>query len=337
MNSKSSITLHPFGTISTFLVPYLQRGYDEQHVQDMVIDQQKEFEKYGCFSMLQSITVGVHENSVYVLDGQHRIKAYQRLGALGFPVQNVILPVVAYQIQSFEELVDYFTRINKNKPIHPFEMQNAWLDYGKEFCKKFCETFSAYTKGKGASRCPNISIEALKTHLAGRNIDQVMREKRLTLDQLWNKILEVNMAIKTHIPQDETIRKKIVSCEAKALFPCYLSILRNFEWIDIALYNTDIKLTISSISKKRMTIPALIRQQVWKKHNKNICDEGECFVCENKLNFSDMECGHIIAHALGGSDSNENLMPVCRTCNRDMGIMNLYEYKRMFSDVNMMT
>jgi 5-methylcytosine-specific restriction endonuclease McrA len=40
-----------------------------------------------------------------------------------------------------------------------------------------------------------------------------------------------------------------------------------------------------------------------------------------------MECGHIIAHALGGNALLDNLMPVCKSCNRDMGTMNLEEYK----------
>jgi len=28
-------------------------------------------------------------------------------------------------------------------------------------------------------------------------------------------------------------------------------------------------------------------------------------------------CGHIVAHVLGGKSDIDNLMPICRACNRD--------------------
>lgn len=329
MERKSNVTLEPLGTILHFSIPHLQRGLDEAHIDAMVADQQQEFARHGCFSMLQSITVGMYEKNIFVLDGQHRIKAYQRLGQMGFPIQNVILPVVVYHVASTEELVYYYNRINKHMPIHPFETESAWMNYGKEFLKMFTDAFEPYTKGKGKARCPNISLEALKTNLSARNIDKILRERNMTLPQLWQRVLEVNTGIKTHLASDA---KKITSCEGKASIPCYLSILKNFEWLDIALSLNSIEYMLTSItSKKRKPIPAAIRQEVWRKHHANICDAGQCFVCENALNYPDMECGHILAHALGGSDDIANLLPICKTCNRDMGIMNLHEYKKMFT------
>jgi len=57
---------------------------------------------------------------------------------------------------------------------------------------------------------------------------------------------------------------------------------------------------------------------------------GKCYVCDKKIDFRDMECGHIVAHALGGEITFNNLQPTCKTCNRDMGVMNLNEYKLLF-------
>ena len=42
-----------------------------------------------------------------------------------------------------------------------------------------------------------------------------------------------------------------------------------------------------------------------------------------------MERGHIVPFAQCGSADLENLEPVCKTCNRDMGVMNLHEYKNL--------
>jgi 5-methylcytosine-specific restriction endonuclease McrA len=60
---------------------------------------------------------------------------------------------------------------------------------------------------------------------------------------------------------------------------------------------------------------------------------GKCYVCENTLDYDNMECSHIIAHALGGDISLDNLQPCCKSCNRDMGIMNLYEYKNLIFSI----
>jgi hypothetical protein len=42
-----------------------------------------------------------------------------------------------------------------------------------------------------------------------------------------------------------------------------------------------------------------------------------------------MECYNKVVHVLGGDSTINNLLPCCKTCNRDMGIMNLYEYKKL--------
>ena len=60
---------------------------------------------------------------------------------------------------------------------------------------------------------------------------------------------------------------------------------------------------------------------------------GKCYVCENILDYDNMECSHVIAHALGGDISLDNLQPCCKSCNRDMGIMNLYEYKNLILSI----
>jgi 5-methylcytosine-specific restriction endonuclease McrA len=60
---------------------------------------------------------------------------------------------------------------------------------------------------------------------------------------------------------------------------------------------------------------------------------GACYTCGTELRFRDMECGHVVAHALGGSTELANLMAVCRTCNRDMGIRNLEAYRRRICEM----
>jgi 5-methylcytosine-specific restriction endonuclease McrA len=83
------------------------------------------------------------------------------------------------------------------------------------------------------------------------------------------------------------------------------------------------------IKNDRKTIPYELKKKVWNKYNNNEMN-GKCYVCDKKIDFRDMECGHIVAHALGGEITFNNLQPTCKTCNRDMGVMNLNEYKLLF-------
>jgi 5-methylcytosine-specific restriction endonuclease McrA len=120
---------------------------------------------------------------------------------------------------------------------------------------------------------------------------------------------------------------------------CYLGVFKNYEWLDLALHALINSLDISNIGMRffqdvlvkndRKTIPYELKKRVWHKYNNNDMS-GKCYVCDKKLDIKDMECGHIIAHALGGEMTLNNLQPTCKTCNRDMGVMNLNEYKQLF-------
>jgi hypothetical protein len=77
---------------------------------------------------------------------------------------------------------------------------------------------------------------------------------------------------------------------------------------------------------KRKPIPRAVRDSVWAKRNAEGL-VGSCYVCEEPLRFTDFECGHIIAHCLGGSATVNNLEPVCGGCNRDMGAQHLEHYR----------
>ena len=53
-----------------------------------------------------------------------------------------------------------------------------------------------------------------------------------------------------------------------------------------------------------------------------------CFVCGCQLNIENFECGHVVSVFWGGDTTLENLEPICGSCNKDMGIENLYQYKK---------
>lgn len=80
---------------------------------------------------------------------------------------------------------------------------------------------------------------------------------------------------------------------------------------------------------QRKSIPKGVKIDLWKKHFGEEY-EGECFVCGKRIDTHNFEAGHINPVAKGGTDKISNLKPICKDCNRSMGTMNLYKYKKKY-------
>jgi hypothetical protein len=396
------VSLETVDTVLTFTLPSLQRGIDDDHVRAMVEDQRTEFDRRGYFSLLQSVTVAGLGGRVYVLDGQHRIKAYEYLRGQGLPVGHVILPVVHYTVKDLNELSEYYARINQHKPVHPLELRDTWQNFDRPFVEWMVATFRPYIKkekekekektnretggGFGGTRAPHIGSEQLKTEMNNRSAE-LMRVCRGDHRVLCDAVSSFNVHVSDLVDEgirgggtrtssdihgrvriDEDACRRIIGCVTKKNCNtlCFLGVFRRFEWLDACMHCIEVSkrtdehapvrfdaetcLTLlagngyggygesdfghrSSSSKRRPHIPHEIRQLVWNKTNDPVANVGACYTCGTELRFRDMECGHVVAHALGGSTELANLMAVCRTCNRDMGIRNLEAYRRRICEM----
>lgn len=106
---------------------------------------------------------------------------------------------------------------------------------------------------------------------------------------------------------------------------------------DRALYFSSLKDELERIKfparepEARKSIPKKLRVQVWIRDFGSLEEMGECYCCKEEISFDkDYEAGHIIAHAQGGSDTADNLRPVCQCCNRSMYMQNMEEYKAQY-------
>jgi 5-methylcytosine-specific restriction endonuclease McrA len=79
-------------------------------------------------------------------------------------------------------------------------------------------------------------------------------------------------------------------------------------------------------------IPKALREQVWKCYYAEAFKK-KCWVkwCENTITPFSFEVGHNIPKSKGGSDSLDNLRPICSNCNKSMG--NMYTIDE-FSDLS---
>lgn len=403
-NTRHRVSLESVATVLTYVRPAVQRGIDAGHVERMVVDQAAEHARSGCFSLLQSITVASLGGRVFVLDGQHRIAAYDELRRRGFSVAGTIIPVVHYGVADVKDLAELYTRINQHKPVHPLELRDTYQSFERPFIDWLCSTYAAYMKPGAGTRSPHIGVEQLKTELQKRSAELVAacgkRESGVSSNALCDAVAQFNAHMtKISLAASDTANanavgsvdvafaeacQKVVSPELRKRFaeclhkaeknvhgrPCFLGAFRRFEWLDVCIFYVRRRNSSSATSsntadadglgldacwalvvsnggsapssssfgsstcrRKSSQIPYAVREAVWAKKNASRSNVGSCYTCGGELLFKDMECGHVIAKALGGSTEVDNLMPVCRTCNRDMGIQNLEAYRKRVCDM----
>ena len=82
----------------------------------------------------------------------------------------------------------------------------------------------------------------------------------------------------------------------------------------------------SAVKNKRVALPTRLRKRIWMEIMGDRVN-GNCYVCGDPLDSFSFEAGHVVAHALGGDNSAENIRPVCSSCNKNMGTQNMEEYK----------
>jgi len=81
---------------------------------------------------------------------------------------------------------------------------------------------------------------------------------------------------------------------------------------------------------KKAKIPKKLRLDVWDKYIGKDERNGNCYVCNYKIDITEFEAGHIVAEVNGGLTNLENLRPTCKKCNRSVATMNMDEYKQKY-------
>ena len=79
--------------------------------------------------------------------------------------------------------------------------------------------------------------------------------------------------------------------------------------------------------RQRKKIPACVRKTVWNRFVGENSKQGPCYVCERTIDFDLFHLGHVIPICLNGTDSVNNLRPICSNCNGSMRTRNLEEFK----------
>lgn len=79
-------------------------------------------------------------------------------------------------------------------------------------------------------------------------------------------------------------------------------------------------------------IPYFIRESVWNRDAGRNSSKGYCYVCAREVDIRKWHCAHLIATAMGGEMSAENMVISCEFCNCSAGTRNFTEFKEEYQD-----
>ena len=320
----------------------IQRNIDVDHLADLKGFQQQHKEKHGFYSFCTQVIVAEHNGKYALVDGQHRLEAIRYLLQIDFEMAAMVkVPVLVVQLNSVSEYDDLFVAVNKNKPVRLYKNVHEWKNIGKYLEQYFYQHYRAYLKPTEHPQVPHLNVDSLMKYI---DDGDYIRKMGLGYEELINEIEALNTCYRLHwkellhttkyLPNAHSWADK---CEHKnPAPPLYLGMFRKFEWVDrIVLRVTNPVQFPSYITMKhvpvnyRGKIYKPLRRKVWNKRNHGRID-GRCFVCKKCVHYDDFECGHVVSVFAGGASTLDNLEPICRMCNSDMGIENLETFKNTF-------
>ena len=300
-----------------------QRSIDNNHVNSMLEYQKGYYEKYNEYFFPNPISIGLLNKKYYILDGQHRLKVIQHLD------NSVVINISLIETNSTDELNEYLKLINTNKPYVQVSTNHI----------KNIETFlySKYKEFSKSSENPRVP------HYNSNNIVKLLNNENcmnsLNSDIFIKKMMEFNEYIKNNYTSINITKCHYDLCiNKKSNNTFFLGCIPDNKWVHAILMVMDtsnpltfdtINYSIHPFTNKRQKIPKKLKENLWKKYNDSSLN-GQCYVCNACISFTDFECGHVISVHKGGKNEISNLRCVCKTCNNDMGTKNLEHYKTEF-------
>lgn len=323
--------------IVNYNLPEIQRKLMLDKV-DLIYSFQLEFFKeHGYYCLNHSISIGldVESNQEYLLDGQHRITAYKKLRK-EYPERIMKIDIDYYLCKGMENIEKTYKIINT---CTPNPICYLGIDESKiisKFEMMLEKQFPSYLKNSKRPNRPNLSLKNIREYLEEKEI--IKKGKIISGEIFYQKALELNKYYSSVDPKKFDkwgikdylkILERINGYENKLFFGLY----SNFEWIDRIVDNMIYNLPfenmehISSVWRPKITVN--LKKSIWKENNGDTLENGKCYCCGEGISYLNFECGHVIPVALGGETTLKNCKAICGECNRDMGTMNLEEFKKL--------
>lgn len=323
--------------------PEIQRELDQERVEDIVKYQLEFLKENKTLCFIGDITLAAFDNTFIIIDGYHRFMSMKKV-YLYKP--DYLIGVTMIHPSATLSIEDVFLLINKAEPVPDYVMQTT-LDISKrtmieEFSKLFAAEYKHFLSKAQNPKRPCINLNTF----LGKFNKSLIVEQFCTAKEMMNYLKYININKWKDMDKLHSIFciDRALKHNCGALFiTCDVDDrwMNNIDWIrefsstyhynlrHQYFYATPTNPPVES-SKKRKTIPKTIRSQVWQKvFSTNLI--GNCVCCQRQISYDTFEVGHIVSVKNNGTNTIENLAPICGLCNRSMGSMNMLEFCSTYS------
>ena len=338
-NNSHICTISSTQLIKLINIPDIQRELDSKHVQELKENQMNRYREKGSFDF-GILDVCICDETLYLLNGQHRYKVIQDLVKENVDIYSSIpIYILLRSVENNNELNKLWSAVNNSKPITLCKnIEN------QAFCSKLRKylqvNYEKYLVTSARPSRPHLNLDLLQQKLIEckffekfsacteidliREIENLNRFYIMTTNETW-KTWNIKQI-------DRLINRCNDKLNAGAHKSFYIGIYNNYEWIDRIMYklshNNKYEDVMHYCRTNRVKINKKRRREVWEKRNGYSSTQGTCFVCKQGISIHDFECGHIESVFYGGGIELSNLEPICRECNKAMGTENLLDYKK---------
>jgi hypothetical protein len=261
------------------------------------------------------VAVVVSSQEVFLMDGQHRLK---------FVMECPVLPpltkirVVAYNIRSEQEMRDLFKDLN-----HDSFKNKAYVDMGiddqrvRDEVKTLIE--EKYQQWFPKTRKKNTRLQTVTAFVDSLPSDLFQKFK--TSHFLLQHLIAQNNAFLTKLGTVELYaEEKDIVLKGQIVFPLIYCNFSEFLQTGEVYYEGP---------RHRKAISSKTRTAVWTKEFGQLV-QAPCPVCLKSTLYKEkphgFECGHLTSHKNGGTETLENLRPICAHCNQLMATQNWQDF-----------
>jgi|688.fasta_scaffold198178_2 hypothetical protein len=328
-----------------YVIPEIQRRVEPDNIKKIYAFQKEYYNKKGEYCLNGSISIGrdLFTGIDYLLDGQHRMAAYTKLRS-DFPEKSMIITVDTFDCSSIKNIELTYEYINTHNPNPITKLGLDDYKILQSFGDLMEKQFKSYLKNTKKPQRPNINLTNLKDAIKEKKlIEKCNTYGGSTHIKSGVDLFQYILSINKYYCNLEHIQfskwgindyLKIIDKINKHENKLFLSLFSNFEWIDRLIEHITLTKPFNSLkhisNSWRPVITKTLRKAVWL--NTNDSDlRGNCYCCENFIEFDNFVCGHIIPVSIGGETNISNMKAICAPCNLNMGIMNLDKYKKLLS------
>lgn len=319
------LTKRDFLRFISLNITEIQRELDMEWVDRLRTKAHSMFQDCGYYDF-GLFHIGNYKSTLYILDGQHRYMVLKETP------EEVEIQVKVYNCKTKDNMNNIFQMINGGKPFQSFESISDQIMVNT-FRKHMMTRYKSYLSSAKKPRCPKINLDTMIAKMIEIHFIETMNFK--TPEQLIECVEAVNdfyrfTTMETfthwHIKNVFELKQKCIEKSLRSNKPLLLGMYDHFEWMDLLtrckVEGLDFKKVPHCPSNYRERISKPLRKRVWEKRNGKTL-EGQCYCCRKEIDYDSFECGHIQAVFYGGATTLDNLEPICKVCNRDMGTENL--------------